>query len=78
MPVRVYSGGGNFFLLWPGLDVAHVVSALKRCGVLVRSMQGKPMLDGAFRVSVGTQPQMRQFASALASVLGEPSPPPSV
>ena len=71
MPVKIYSGGGNFFLLWPGRDVGHVVSELRRRGVLVRSMDGKPMLDGAFRVSVGTRPQMRQFVDALASVLGE-------
>lgn len=71
LPVRVYSGGGNYFLLWPGLDVSVAEAGLKREGILVRSMHGKPMLDGCLRVSVGTRAQMKQFIGALSTILCE-------
>lgn len=67
--VRTYSGGGNYFLVWPNQDVAHVESALRARGILVRSMDGKPMLRGAFRLSVGTRSQMEQFISAFRDVI---------
>jgi histidinol-phosphate aminotransferase len=67
--LRVFSGGGNYFLVWPGADVARVEAALRQRSVLVRSMHGKPMLDGCFRLSVGTVEQMQRFVSALQAVL---------
>ncbi len=67
--VRHYSGGGNYFLVWPGKDVAEVEAALRARGILVRSMQGKPMLDGCFRLSVGTLEQMQRFAAEFDAVL---------
>ncbi len=70
LSVRVYSGGGNFLLVWPGLDVVQVEVALRQRRVLVRSMQGKPMLDACFRLSVGTRPQMKTFIEAFRAVLG--------
>ncbi len=69
MGVRTYSGGGNYFLVWPGKDVAAVEAGLRAKGVLVRSMDSKPMLKGAFRLSVGTRDQMEQFVTALTDVL---------
>ncbi len=67
--VRYYSGGGNYLLVWPGRDVATVEAALRTMGVLVRSMHGKPMLDGTFRLSIGTLPQMQRFIDCFAQVL---------
>lgn len=67
--VRTFSGGGNYFLVWPGRDVAAVEKGLRERGVLVRSMDSKPMLHGAFRLSVGTLPQMQTFVAALTEVL---------
>lgn len=67
--VRTYSGGGNYFLVWPGRDVGQIEAALRARGILVRSMQGKPMLDGCFRLSVGTQSQMERFVAAFGQVL---------
>jgi histidinol-phosphate/aromatic aminotransferase/cobyric acid decarboxylase-like protein len=32
-------------------------------------MAGKPVIDGSFRLSIGTRPQMAQFCSALREVL---------
>ncbi len=69
LPVRVYSGGGNFFLVWPGIPVGRVESQLRERGILVRSMHGKPMLDGCFRLSVGTRGQMVKFIEELTAVL---------
>lgn len=67
--VRTYSGGGNYFLVWPGKDVTAVETGLRERGVLVRGMDSKPMLRGAFRLSVGTLPQMQRFVTALREVL---------
>lgn len=69
MGIRTYSGGGNYFLVWPGKDVSAVEAGLRARGVLVRSMDTKPMLKGAFRLSIGTRQQMEQFIAALIDVL---------
>lgn len=67
--LRYFSQGGNYLLVWPGRDVAEVESELRARGVLVRSMAGKPLIDGAFRLSIGTREQMRQFFDALEDVV---------
>jgi histidinol-phosphate aminotransferase len=72
LKLRHFSQGGNYLLVWPGADVARVEAALRKRGILVRSMAGKPVIDGSFRLSIGTLEQMRQFFTALESVLAEP------
>jgi histidinol-phosphate aminotransferase len=67
--VRAFAGGGNFILVWPPGDCEHVVQALRAQGILVRSMTGKPVIDGSFRVTIGTGEQMRRFVSAFGGVL---------
>lgn len=67
--VRTFSGGGNYFLVWPGRDVTSVEAGLRERGVLVRAMDTKPMLAGAFRLSVGTMEQMQRFVTAFQQVL---------
>jgi len=67
--LRYFSQGGNYLLVWPGRDVAEVEGGLRARGILVRSMAGKPVIDGSFRLSVGTREQMQQFFAALAEVL---------
>jgi histidinol-phosphate aminotransferase len=69
MGVRTFSGGGNYFLVWPGQDVARVEAGLRERGILVRGMNSKPMLAGAFRLSMGTMEQMQSFVTALQQVL---------
>ena len=71
LKLRHFSQGGNYLLVWPGKDVAQVEAALRGRGILVRSMAGKPVIDGSFRLSIGTREQMRQFFTALESVLAE-------
>jgi histidinol-phosphate aminotransferase len=57
--------GGNYLLLWPrALGAAAVEQRLRDAGILVRSMAGKPLIDGSLRVSIGTRAQMEQFWSA--------------
>ncbi|HEU5323860.1 MAG TPA: histidinol-phosphate transaminase, partial [Methylomirabilota bacterium] len=48
--VRHFAGGGNYVLVWPRGDCEDVVQALRGRGVLVRSMVGKPVIDGSFRL----------------------------
>jgi histidinol-phosphate aminotransferase len=67
--VRHFHQGGNYLLVWPQRDVAEVEAQLRQRGILVRSMAGKPVIDGSFRLSVGTRAQMQQFCAALQEVL---------
>ena len=62
--VRHHCDGGNYLLVWPKRPVAEVDAELRAAGILVRSMAGKPLIDGCFRVSIGTTSQMKQFVEA--------------
>jgi histidinol-phosphate aminotransferase len=66
--VRHAAGGGNYLLVWPR-DCARIVEALRAAGILVRSMAGKPVIDGSFRLTVGTRADMRRFVSALVDAI---------
>jgi histidinol-phosphate aminotransferase len=63
--VRHVAGGGNFMLVWPEPDCERVVRALRDRGILVRSMAGKPVIDGSFRLTIGTRANMLRFITAL-------------
>ncbi len=68
--VRHHAAGGNYLLLWPRRPAAVVESELRAAGILVRSMAGKPLIDGALRVSLGTTEQMEQFWAAYRRIEG--------
>ena len=68
--VRHHVDGGNYLLIWPRGGAAAVDAALRSEGILVRSMAGKPLIDGALRVSLGTVEQMQRFWSAYAAIEG--------
>ena len=68
--VRHHSAGGNYLLLWPQGDPAAVETALRQAGILVRSMAGKPLIDGSLRVSIGTRQQMEQFWGSYRTIAG--------
>jgi histidinol-phosphate aminotransferase len=68
--VRHFAGGGNYLLVWPPRDCERVVDGLRARGILVRSMARKPVIDGSFRLTVGTREQMRRFVTAFAEVIG--------
>jgi histidinol-phosphate aminotransferase len=70
--LRYFSQGGNYLLVWPGREVSQVEADLKARGILVRSMAGKPVIDGSFRLSIGTREQMRWFCIALEEILESP------
>ncbi|HTV17192.1 MAG TPA: histidinol-phosphate transaminase [Polyangiaceae bacterium] len=74
MGLRYFSQGGNYLLVWPGRDVVEVESELRARGILVRSMAGKPVIDGSFRLSVGTREQMQQFFAALEDIVRPETP----
>ena len=63
--VRHHCDGGNYLLIWPQRPVAEVDASLRQAGILVRSMAGKPLIDGCFRVSIGTTSQMQRFMEAF-------------
>jgi histidinol-phosphate aminotransferase len=67
--VRHAAGGGNYMLVWPGRDVECVVQALRERGILVRSMAGKPVIDGSFRLTIGTRPNMQRFMLAFEDAI---------
>lgn len=67
--IRYFADGGNYVLVWPPGDVATVEGALRSRGVLVRSMGGKALIDGSFRLTIGTSEQMKQFFDAFTEVL---------
>jgi histidinol-phosphate aminotransferase len=72
--VRYFSQGGNYLLVWPGPDVARVETELRGRGILVRSMAGKPLIGGSFRLTIGTHEQMRRFVPAFEAVLSSLEP----
>jgi histidinol-phosphate aminotransferase len=66
--VRHHLAGGNYLLIWPKGPAAEVERRLREAGILVRSMAGKPLIDGSLRVSIGTTAQMQQFWRAFTEI----------
>ena len=62
---RYHVEGGNYLLVWPRQNSSKVEASLKAAGILVRNMHGKPLIDGALRISIGTINQMKQFWDAF-------------
>ncbi|MFM7454935.1 MAG: pyridoxal phosphate-dependent aminotransferase [Cyanobium sp.] len=67
--VRHHAGGGNYLLIWPGRPAHAVEQGLRRAGILVRSMAGKPLIEGSLRVSIGTCAQMERFWQAYRELI---------
>jgi histidinol-phosphate aminotransferase len=66
--VRHHAAGGNYLLIWPEeRSAAEVEQRLREAGILVRSMAGKPLIDGSLRVSIGTSEQMERFWTTYLS-----------
>lgn len=66
-----HAAGGNYLLLWPRRSPEAVEAALRAAGILVRSMAGKPQIDGALRISIGTTEQMQRFWQAYQAIDSE-------
>ena len=66
--VRHHAAGGNYLLIWPERPAEDVERRLREAGVLVRSMAGKPLIDGSLRVSLGTLEQMQRFWAAYGAI----------
>lgn len=66
--VKCHADGGNYLLLWPQRPATEVEALLRQAGILVRSMAGKPLLEGSLRVSLGTTEQMEQFWGAYRRI----------
>jgi histidinol-phosphate aminotransferase len=69
---RHHVAGGNYLLLWPQGGAGPVEQRLRQHGILVRSMAGKPLIDGSLRVSIGSLAQMQHFWRAYAAIEGLP------
>ena len=72
--VRHFADGGNYLLVWPPGDCARAVAALRDGGILVRSMAKKPVIDGSFRLTIGTREQRQRFVTVFCAVI-ERQPP---
>ena len=70
--VRFHVDGGNYLLLWPCRPASAVEAELRDAGILVRSMVGKPQIDGSLRVSLGSTEQMRRFLETYRLIDGLP------
>jgi histidinol-phosphate aminotransferase len=70
LDVRHAAGGGNYMLVWPPGDCGLVVQGLRAHGILVRSMAKKPVIDGSFRLTIGTREHMQRFVRAFSDVIG--------
>ena len=67
--VRFFAGRGNYLLVWPKQTLSEVVARLdKEFGILVRSMEGKELIGGAFRLTLGKKTDMIRFLSAFQQV----------
>jgi len=66
--VRCAGEGGNYLLVWPPGDCEGAVRALRDQGILGRSMAKKPVIDGSFRLTIGTPADMQRFVSAFSTV----------
>jgi len=66
--IRHHAAGGNYLLVWPQQGPAVVEARLREAGILVRSMDGKPLISGSLRVSIGTLEQMQRFWAAYAAI----------
>ncbi|MBM5816333.1 MAG: histidinol-phosphate aminotransferase family protein [Cyanobacteria bacterium K_Offshore_surface_m2_239] len=66
--VRHHVDGGNYLLIWPATPVLEMDQRLREAGILVRSMAGKPLIDGSMRVSIGTRDQMERFWEAFQAI----------
>ncbi|MFM7674547.1 MAG: pyridoxal phosphate-dependent aminotransferase [Synechococcus sp.] len=64
---RHHLEGGNYLLLWPAEGPERAERRLRQAGILVRSMAGKPLIDGSVRVSIGILPQMQRFWEAYTA-----------
>jgi histidinol-phosphate aminotransferase len=62
--VRHHAAGGNYLLIWPERPAEEVEQSLRDVGILVRSMAGKPLIEGSLRVSIGNTEQMQRFWKA--------------
>jgi histidinol-phosphate aminotransferase len=67
--VRHHGEGGNYLLLWPPTSAVEVERRLRERGILVRSMAGKPLIEGSLRVSIGTTAQMQHFWRAYLAAI---------
>ncbi len=72
--VRHHAAGGNYLLIWPESPAEEVERRLREAGILVRSMAGKPLIEGSLRVSLGTTAQMQQFWSAYQRITATGTP----
>ena len=71
MRVKHHVDGGNYLLVWPRRSVEAVEAELRAAGILVRSMSGKPQINGSLRISIGTTEQMQRFWKAYVAIDSE-------
>lgn len=63
------NGEGGNFLIVKTPNTPHLISSLMNKDIYVRDLSHLQNLDGYFRVTVGTMPQMEQLVSAINEIL---------
>jgi len=66
--VKVYPSEANF-LLFRVADANTVFNGLKQRGVLIKNLNGHPMLENCLRVTVGTPDENARFIAALQETI---------
>ena len=69
LSIKHYGQGGNFLLVWPPADCDAIEGSLRTKGILVRNMRGKPIIQGSFRLTIGTLAQMQAFMDSFLEVI---------
>tara|TARA_B100000131_G_scaffold136541_1_gene133157 strand:+ start:5217 stop:6317 length:1101 start_codon:yes stop_codon:yes gene_type:complete len=68
LDIRSHFCSGNYFLIWPNKDPNFLEDEMRQKGILIRNMQGKKIIDGSIRVSIGTKKQMKLFWDAYSEI----------
>ena len=63
--IKYHLNAGNYLLIWPKLQPKKMEQYLRDEGILIRDMSSKPLIEGAFRVSIGSKNQMLKFWNAF-------------
>ena len=66
--IKHHIDGGNYLLIWPQKPSDKIATDLKSKGILIRNMDGKTLIGGSIRVSIGTIAQMKKFLEAFIEV----------
>lgn len=72
--IKYYESDANFLLVDVGKRCSDYCGQLKKKGILVRDRSKDPLLEGVFRITVGTAKQTQQLIEALKEIKDREKP----